>query len=105
MSAGSSTVDFLQSYLNRADLLHDLSETTRQLSEAMTDTHSVTISVRTVTPRFRQRRASDRLSDADVSALITAFVAGTPRWQLAEQYKISVRTVGRLLQKHGVRKR
>jgi FixJ family two-component response regulator len=98
-------VDFLQSYLNRADLLHDLSETTRQLSEAMADTHSVTFSVRTITPRFRQARASDRLSETDTQALISAFVTGMPRRQLAEQYKISLRTVGRLLQKHGVRKR
>jgi hypothetical protein len=91
--------------LNRADLLFDLKELNRQLAEAIATTEPATLSVRTVAPRFRQRRAADRLSEADVQALISAFVAGTPRWQLAEQYKISLRSVGRLLQREGVRKR
>jgi hypothetical protein len=91
--------------LNRSDLLFDLKELNRQLAEAIATTEPATLSVQTVAPSFRQARASDRLSETDTQALISAFVTGTPRWQLAEQYKISLRTVGRLLQKHGVRKR
>lgn len=91
--------------MNRADLLNDLSEASRQLSEAVIDTDSITLSVRTVTPRFRQVRVGDRLSELDIQALISAFMEDTPRWQLAERYGISLRTVGRLLHKHGVRKR
>jgi hypothetical protein len=98
-------VDVLRSYLNRADLLYDLSEAVQQLSASAADTESISLSVQTVAPGFRQCRTVDRLTDADVSALITAFVTGTPRWQLAERYGISLRSVGRLLQKHGVRKR
>lgn len=37
------------------------------------------------------------LNDAQVQAIVSAFEAGTPRRQLAKQYGISVRSVGRLL--------
>lgn len=32
-----------------------------------------------------------------VQEIVSAFEAGIPRWQLADQHKISVRSVGRLL--------
>jgi hypothetical protein len=94
------TVGLLHAYLNRGDLLHDLGELTRQLSKALERGEPlVARSVSTVAPGFRQRRLADRLDDAQVQAIVSAFEASTPRWQLAEQHGISVRSVGRLLRK------
>jgi hypothetical protein len=80
-----------------ATFWHDLDELTRQLNEALERSEPAARSVSTTAPKFRQRRLADRLDDAQVQAIISAFEAGTPRWQLAEQHKISVRSVGRLL--------
>jgi hypothetical protein len=94
------TVDLLRSYLNRGDLLHDLGETTRQLAKACERSElPVARSVSTVAPGFRQRRLADRLDNAQVQAIVSAFEAGTPRWQLAMQHGISVSSVGRLLRR------
>jgi hypothetical protein len=83
-------------YLNRGDLLHDLGELTRQLGTALQRGEPpVTRSVCLMALGFRQRRLADRLDDAQVQAIVSAFEAGTPRWQLAEQNKISIRSVGR----------
>jgi len=49
---------------------------------------------------FRQRRLADRLTAAQVQEIVAAFEAGTRRWRLAEQYNISVSSVGRVLQAH-----
>ena len=99
VSAGPLLVGLLCAYLNRGDLLHDLSEVTQQLRKVLERSEPVARRVSTVAPGFRQRRLADRLNDVQVQAIISAFEAGTPRWQLAERHKISVRSVGRLLQK------
>jgi len=76
--------------------------TARQLADAACDRQAlVAQSVRTVAPGFRQRLLADRLTGEQVHAIVSAFEAGTPRWQLAECYGISVRSVGRLL-RHSV---
>jgi hypothetical protein len=78
-------VGLLRAYLNRGDLLHDLRETARQLVKAREHSElPAARSVSTVAPGFRQRRLADRLDDAQVQAIVSAFEAGTPRWQLAE---------------------
>jgi hypothetical protein len=99
---GSAVIEMVQvallhAYLNRGDLLHDQDELTRQLNKALEHSEPAARSVSTVAPGFRQRRLADRLDGAQVQAIISAFEAGTPRWQLAEQHKISIRSVGRLL--------
>jgi hypothetical protein len=84
--------------LNRGGLLHDLRELTGRLDKALERSEPPGAqSVSTVAPGFRQRRLADRLDGAQVQAIVSAFESGTPRWQLAEQYNISVRSVGRLL--------
>ena len=43
---------------------------------------------------------TDRLSEAQLRQIITDYESGTPpRWQLAEQHRISLSSVGRLLRK------
>lgn len=45
-----------------------------------------------------------RLTDADVKQLIADFLAGTPKWALAETYMVCLTTVKNILRKHGVRR-
>ena len=45
-----------------------------------------------------------RLTEADIRALIAEFRAGSPKWQLAERYAVSLTTVKNVLRKHGVRR-
>ncbi len=91
-------VSLLYAYLNRGDLLRDLEELTRQLGKALErGEQPTTCSVSTVVSGFRQRRLADRLDEVQVQAIVSAFEAGTLRQQLAEQYNISVRSVGWLL--------
>jgi hypothetical protein len=79
-------VGLLYAYLNHGDLLHDLGELTRQLDNALVRSQPpATRSVSTVAPGFRQRRLTDRLDDAQVQAIVSAFEGGIPR-QLAGQY-------------------
>jgi hypothetical protein len=49
-------------------------------------------------------RVQDRLTDADVQALIGEFLAGTSKRVLAERYAVSFSTVKNILRKHGVRR-
>ena len=49
-------------------------------------------------------RVRDRLTDADVQALISEFLAGTSKRVLAERYVVSFSTVKNILRKHGVRR-
>jgi hypothetical protein len=44
------------------------------------------------------------LTDADVQSLIGEFLAGTPKWKLADRYAVSLSTVKRILRKQGVRR-
>jgi DNA-binding MarR family transcriptional regulator len=50
-------------------------------------------------------RVSDRLTEADIQAMIERYQAGeATKPALAEQYKVSLSTVKRILARHGVRK-
>jgi len=91
-------VDFLQSYLNRADLLHDLVETTRQLQQARSSDDAATQSVKTITREDgRRRKLSNRLTDEQMRELVVAFEAGTTRMALAERYGIGRTSVATIL--------
>jgi hypothetical protein len=93
-------VDLLQAYLNRGDLLHDLREAAQQVKQADEAPAETNRSVRTAASGFRQRRLTDRLTDEQVQKIVSAFEAGTPRWRLAEEFGISLSSVGRLLRQH-----
>ena len=56
--------------------------------------------IRNLLKRNNARQAwqvSDRLSTEDIETLLQAFRAGTPKWQLAEMYGISLTSVKRLV--------
>ena len=93
-------VDLVTAYSKRPELLHDLNETVRQLGRAQADDGNNRTSVRSV-PRStkRPRSLQDRLSDDDQRAIMKRFKAGVLQRQLAKEYGISVRSVGRLLTK------
>jgi DNA-directed RNA polymerase specialized sigma24 family protein len=54
-------------------------------------------------PQPRPWSMADRLSPEDVQAMIEKYHAGTIAQDLAAQYGISVKSVRRLLRKHGAR--
>jgi len=47
---------------------------------------------------------ADRLSGQDIEVLIQAFLDGTPKWRLAEQYGISLGSVKNLLRERKIRR-
>ena len=93
-------MDLLVAYSKRPDLLHDLNEAVGQLGRTQTDKGSSHTSVRSV-PRSTKRPQplQDRLSADDQRAILERFEAGVLQRQLAREYGISVRSVGRLLRK------
>src|SRR5690242_18096317 len=50
-------------------------------------------------------RLHDRLTDIDVNELITAFKTGIAKHVLAERYGINVKSVKKLLRRHGVKRK
>jgi hypothetical protein len=94
-------VDLLTHYSNRSDLLHELGEAARQLERASQDEHDRR-SVRSVRSPDRKGRVwglAERLSRDDVHKIVMSYEAGELRRDIAARYKISVRSVGRLLRK------
>lgn len=96
-------MELVRRYSNRVDLQERLAEArsrARQQGEQEPNGYAVTVSGR-VSGVWRVR---DRLTDADVQALIGEFLAGTSKRVLAERYAISFSTVKNILRKHGVRR-
>jgi hypothetical protein len=94
-------VDLLTHYSNRSDLLHELGEATRQLERASQDEHDRR-SVRSVRLPDRKSRVwglAERLSEDDVHKIAMSYEAGELQREIATRYKISVRSVRRLLRK------
>lgn len=93
------------SYSKRGDLAVDLRKLTDQLTCACRDEQpEQQQSVQTVGGTRRTDLLEDRLSQADIRELVSAFQSGTPKWKLAEQYGISLSSVKRVLRKHGTRR-
>jgi len=86
-------VDLLRSYSNRADLCDDPDRT---LARVRDDQKLIARSVRSTLPSPRQWPVADRLTEE----LVASFESGTPRHVLAEQYGISLSSVGRLLRRY-----
>lgn len=100
----SDLVDTLMAYSKRPDLLVDLGKASEQLAQALRDDIPQRQSVRSVGRVGGVERLEDRLSTADMQALVDAFKAGTAKWKLAEQYGIGLSSVKRILARHGVKK-
>ena len=93
-------VELVRRYCNRTDLL-------RNLAEALSRAHQLG-EQDDETSHARWGRVPGgqrgRLTEADVQCLIGEFLAGTPKWKVAERYAISLSTVKNILRKHGVRR-
>ncbi|MCA1607116.1 MAG: hypothetical protein LC775_16975 [Acidobacteria bacterium] len=96
-------VDLVAAYSNRPDVLGDLEYTLAALAKAQAATGEAEhVSVRSERS-MRAWRVSHRLTEEDVQLLIKEYHAGALRQELADTYKISLSSVGRLLRKHGGR--
>lgn len=96
-------MELVRRYSNRADLHERLAAArfmTRQRGRQELDDHAASVSGRT----SGVWRVRDRLTDDDVQTLITEFLTGTSKRELASRYAVSVSTVKNILRKHGVRR-
>jgi DNA-directed RNA polymerase specialized sigma24 family protein len=50
-------------------------------------------------------QVADRLTADGEQAIVDAFMAGTPKWQLAERHGVSMSSVKRLLRRHRATRR
>lgn len=94
----------LTHYSNRSDLLHELEVTAGRLQQAQQEGTPLVRSVRSPDRQGRVWSLAERLSETQVQAIVAGFEAGALRQQLAEQYKISLSSVGRLLHQHRQRR-
>jgi DNA-directed RNA polymerase specialized sigma24 family protein len=90
--------------LNREDLADSLVSAVRLLRQAQGRGSEPAHSVRSAPLSAREWRVANRLSEADQELLIEAFIAGTSKRKLAEQYGISESSVKRLIREHGASK-
>ena len=96
-------VDLIAAYSKRRDLADALVSSVQQLRQAEAQIGEPAFSVRS-TQTFSRWRVNDRLSQADMERLVTAFTAGTSKRKLAERYGISESSVKRLIRRHGASK-
>jgi len=94
-------VDLLRAYSKQYDLVFELVSAVASLRGADAAGPGSVLSVCSVSPP-RVWRISDRLSDADVSSLVAAYLGRTSVRELAERYKIGESSVKTLLRKRGV---
>ena len=99
----SGWVDLVAAYSNRPDVLGDLEYTLAALAKAQAAAGRIEpVSVRS-DRSTRSWKVSHRLSEEDVQLLTKEYRAGALRQELADKYKISLSSVGRLLRKHEAR--
>jgi len=97
------TVELPAHYSNQPDILHELEQAAQQLQQADGGGVPSVRSVRSPDRKGSVRGLADRLTEAEVRAIVTSFEAGTPRWQLAQQHKTSLSSIARLLRKDRTR--
>jgi DNA-directed RNA polymerase specialized sigma24 family protein len=97
-------VELCRRYSNRPDLLNPLVRTWQKISNPQDHYNETTTTLqgRAAKGAWRVR---DRLSPADIQALLNAYRDGTTSQTLAERYGFSTNTIKRLLREHGVHKR
>jgi hypothetical protein len=93
-------VDLVTDYSNHPDLAYALVNALQQLRAAQERPLDSTTSVRSTGRSKQPRPVADRLGDANVRAIVEAADAGTPKWQLAERYGISLSSVQRLVRRY-----
>jgi DNA invertase Pin-like site-specific DNA recombinase len=91
-------------YSKRADLLIDLVSAVERLRGG--DVHGADMARSVRSGRApRVCRVSDRLNETDVQRLISCYREGVIVRELAEQFKLSMSSVKRLLRKHKTRRK
>src|SRR5262249_9444365 len=90
-------------YSNRPDLLEQL----RKVAAISSDggQHGGTDSKITPESTVHSRRLRDRFSSEELQTMIDLYQSGTTAKQVAKKFAVSLRSVTRLLHKHGVRRR
>ncbi len=91
----------LTNYSNRSDVLHVLGVAIRQLEQASRDAprRRLVRGVRSLDRNGQGVGFAERLSEDEVHTIAMSYEAGELRRDIAARYKISVRSVGRLLRK------
>ncbi len=97
-------MELLRRYSNRDDLLKPLVSVLKRISEEPPTTEEEAQLVSADGPAQRAWQVSDRLSPADVKALVKSYLAGSTIRAHAEQYRIGTSSVKRLLRQRGARK-
>ncbi len=97
-------MELLRRYSNRDDLLKPLVSVLERVSGELPATEEAYQLVSADGPAPSAWQVNDRLSPADVKALVASYLAGSTSHALAEQYCISPTSVKRLLREHGARK-
>jgi Helix-turn-helix domain of resolvase len=96
----------VHAYSNRSDLREKLQQVAVILSEAARQDDEPDSSadgeVRSITRWWSLR---DRFSTEDLHVMIDLYRSGTTARQVAEKFGVSVRSVKRVLHKHGVRRK
>jgi len=82
-------VELVRRYSNRADLREQLAQARSKVRQPREQEHESSEAAWGRTPGMRR----NRLSDADIERLITEFLAGTPKRELADRYAVSLSTV------------
>jgi DNA-directed RNA polymerase specialized sigma24 family protein len=89
-------------YSNRPDLLQQFRNVAVILSDVSRDDWAgAKVTTECV---IRSRRLRDRFSSDDLQAMIDLYRSGTTAKQVAEKFGVSLRSVKRLLHRHGVRR-
>ena len=97
-SCWSRPVDLVGPYSKRQDLADQLRRVLDRLGRPHLETaREPECSVRTTAKAATPHRVADRLGEEAVRELIEAFQTGTPKWQLAERYGVSLSSVKRLI--------
>jgi len=97
-------VELLSRYSNREELLKPLVRVLERINADPEPNEQQDQLPSADGPTPATWRVSDRLSPADVKALIKSYLAGDTIRVLAERYGIGTSSVKRLLRKHGARK-
>jgi hypothetical protein len=97
------TAGGMRRYSNPPDLLEQLRKATVILSDVSQDEGAgARVTIEGV---IRSRRLRDRFSPEDLQTMIDLYRSGTTARRVAEEFGVSLRSVTRLLDKHGVHRR
>lgn len=90
----SALVDLLRRYSHFPDLLYDLRTAIKSMGEVAPNDHSGEV------PGPQHWALTDRLSPADVQVMADLHAGGVTYKELAVRFKISLKSVQRLLRAH-----